>query len=260
MSLHHLPAELLLIADYLTPGPLPSLLAVCHSLRTLLTPLLIQHAPRPVPTPHISGKIHFGPSHPLILEIARALIAHNGGPPKQNHLGLAIGHGSSSVAFLLMDHGIDPVGCTTGVWFGRTGIPLFLQEAGYRDVRLMREFLDRGIDVNTQCWRRCTALTIAAEYGHAACVRLLLERGADVTVVDGDGRTAWNMAADGKYEEVLELLRGTGAEKVVVWRSHLLDPFPIAPWPAPWSPLHIYNIDGHDREPWESRREKLIQD
>lgn len=128
-----------------------------------------------------------------------------------------------------MKHGTGLLDCTTGVYLNRTGIPLIPQAACYGDERLMREFLDRGIDVNTQCWRRCTALTIAAEYGHVVCVRLLLERGADMTVVDRDGRAAWNMAADGKYEQVLKLLRGTGAEKVVVQRSHLLDPFPIPP-------------------------------
>lgn len=58
-----------------------------------------------------------------------------------------------------------------------------------------------------------TALTGAAESGHAASVQLLLQRGADVAKIDGTGQTALQSAVAAKHPKVAQMLRNAGAKK-----------------------------------------------
>src|SRR5262249_44139314 len=57
-----------------------------------------------------------------------------------------------------------------------------------RDMRLLDEFLARGVDVDGS-WRNYTALSVAAGFGNAAFVRGLLKRGAGVDVPGHENAT-----------------------------------------------------------------------
>ena len=68
------------------------------------------------------------------------------------------------------------------------------------------------IDVNKRDGFGRTALSLAAEKGHEATVRLLLEKGADVNAKDKRGRTALYQAADREHETIVRLLLEKGAD------------------------------------------------
>ena len=87
------------------------------------------------------------------------------------------------------------------------------QEAGSRVAQLL---LDRGADVNSQCYDRSTPLHLASYNGKLEIARLLLDRGADVNAESSDGETSLHSVSCSKYEEadirVAELLLECGAD------------------------------------------------
>lgn len=74
-------------------------------------------------------------------------------------------------------HAQDPV-------FGKTVLH------GVVDERIVRLFLDKGVDADIQDCTGETALHLAAVKGHAPIVKILLERGADATLQNLRGETA----------------------------------------------------------------------
>eukprot|EP00522_Entomoneis_paludosa_P016198 CAMPEP_0172440294 /NCGR_PEP_ID=MMETSP1065-20121228/964_1 /TAXON_ID=265537 /ORGANISM="Amphiprora paludosa, Strain CCMP125" /LENGTH=892 /DNA_ID=CAMNT_0013189081 /DNA_START=48 /DNA_END=2726 /DNA_ORIENTATION=- len=62
-----------------------------------------------------------------------------------------------------------------------------------------------------------TALHVAAQGGHLACVQALLAAGADPLLVDAEGRSALTMAIKGNYGEVAVALVKAGADPNIVY-------------------------------------------
>ena len=89
----------------------------------------------------------------------------------------------------------------------------FLAAARKGDVAKLKEFLDKGVDVNTKTQYGATALAYACDKGHVDVVKLLLEHGANVNVKDtfyGEMPLGW--ALQKENVEILRLLLEKGAE------------------------------------------------
>jgi bla regulator protein BlaR1 len=87
----------------------------------------------------------------------------------------------------------------------------FIAAAAGGRTTVVREFLDRGADVNVVLPGDGTPLIAAAREGHTGLVRLLLERGADPNIaVIGDGNPLI-MAASGGHLAIATLLLDAGA-------------------------------------------------
>jgi ankyrin repeat protein len=80
---------------------------------------------------------------------------------------------------------------------------------GHEDI--VRFFLDRGVDINSQDDYRNTALQMAAFFDKAKVVRLLLLRKADTERADNSDSTPLSDAAYSNSKESLELLLEAGA-------------------------------------------------
>src|SRR5918996_3567829 len=75
------------------------------------------------------------------------------------------------------------------------------------DIALVRELINRGINVNELDVNKDAPLIIAAYKGYTEIVKLLLKAGADVSVVDpGMKATALHAAACAGNAEVAKLL------------------------------------------------------
>ncbi|KAG8232601.1 hypothetical protein J437_LFUL010722 [Ladona fulva] len=96
----------------------------------------------------------------------------------------------------------------------KTGLTPLMEAASGGFVEVGRVLLDKGADVNAPPVpsSRDTALTIAADKGHARFVELLLSRGAQVEVKNKKGNSPLWLAANGGHLNVVELLYGAGAD------------------------------------------------
>lgn len=65
------------------------------------------------------------------------------------------------------------------------------------DLMLVTQLLDRGIPLNTGCWRRVTPLHRAVQHGYSDFVNLFVERGADIHALDDNNTNALIHAAAG---------------------------------------------------------------
>jgi ankyrin repeat protein len=101
----------------------------------------------------------------------------------------------------------------------------FLDAAMDGDAQLVKEFLEKGVDVNvTYDEDGINALMQAAAGSHAEVVKVLLKAGANVDAKDSKGMTAFLVAVDAcgslhgdleieePYWEVMRLLAGAGAD------------------------------------------------
>jgi len=71
--------------------------------------------------------------------------------------------------------------------------------------------MSRDGKVDHTCSQGATALCIAAQEGHVACVKALLQGGADPHHSDRCGRTALRVAAKSGHEEIVRLLEEAAA-------------------------------------------------
>jgi pectate lyase len=84
--------------------------------------------------------------------------------------------------------------------------------AGMGDLAKVREFIEKGADVNMRYTRHETALHIAALNGYKEIVELLLAHGADVNASANYGKTAAELAMFANHREIVELLISKGAD------------------------------------------------
>ena len=84
--------------------------------------------------------------------------------------------------------------------------------AGRGDLPAVKNFIDKGADVNAKANTGVTALIMASQQGHKEVVELLLAKGADVNAKANDGGTALIMSSLQGHKEVVELLLAKGAD------------------------------------------------
>jgi Ankyrin repeats (3 copies)/Domain of unknown function (DUF3471) len=88
----------------------------------------------------------------------------------------------------------------------------FFAAARKGDAAAVKEFLDKGVNVNAKTRYGATALSYACDKGHIEVVRLLIERGADVNSKDtfyGEVPLGWALSHG--HVEVVKLLLEKGA-------------------------------------------------
>jgi ankyrin repeat protein len=76
----------------------------------------------------------------------------------------------------------------------------------------VRDFLEKGADVNARDDNGCTPIARAASGGYLSTVKLLLERGADVNTPCNHGPNALSLASSRGYEAIVLLLIEKGAD------------------------------------------------
>lgn len=89
----------------------------------------------------------------------------------------------------------------------------FFDASSNGDLAMVRTFLERGMDVNSQDGFRMTALMTASMRGHRDIVEYLLIKGADVNKIALRGKTALSLAVEGGHFEVRDLLLEYGANQ-----------------------------------------------
>lgn len=82
-----------------------------------------------------------------------------------------------------------------------------------RDLALVKQLLEKGIDVNSRDSDNSTALEYAAMFGQTDMTRLLIEKGAEVNTINDDGETPLYCAVDDGHTEIEKILRDAGAVK-----------------------------------------------
>lgn len=117
--------------------------------------------------------------------------------------------GQEAIVDLLLTNGADPYIKDEG---GRTALHCAITNRQEAIVQLLLTFT-KCADVNVQDrpWD-LIPLSLAAETGHEATVRLLLANGADVTIKDHHGGTALLVAARNGHEAIVQLLVENGAD------------------------------------------------
>lgn len=80
------------------------------------------------------------------------------------------------------------------------------------DIELIRNLLEKGININAQDAHGKTALAICTQYGCEVLVRLLLEKGADPNVRDHNQTTALHVAVQPWSQRLVGMLLENGAD------------------------------------------------
>lgn len=90
-----------------------------------------------------------------------------------------------------------------------SSVALFLSAAEHKRVEQVKRLLDKGINVNSKDEDGRTALSLAAENGQEAMVKILLENGAEL---DSNGQAVLWWAARYGHDKVVKLLLDKGAK------------------------------------------------
>lgn len=121
-------------------------------------------------------------------------------------------HGRIDRALQLLDAGADPHALPDPQWRDQRNLPVLA--AVLPDLRLLRELIARGVDVNAP-HRGMTPLLAATRdswHGRPEAVMTLLANGADARATDADGNTPLHHAARSSDPGVAALLRDAAAE------------------------------------------------
>ena len=97
-----------------------------------------------------------------------------------------------------------------------------LKAASENEIKLVKEHLAAGVDVNTKDKEGWSPLYHAALYGYYETVELLISSGADLNSLDEDGFTPLHKAAGQNHWEIVELLISNGAEVNATVKSGIL--------------------------------------
>jgi ankyrin repeat protein len=137
---------------------------------------------------------------------------------------------SKDIAALLLDRGVnvnakDASGITPVPWaisydfkeivklLRQHGAQLTIHDAGMLgDLATVKEFLDKGTDVNARGGSEKTPLLLAVQRRREELVKLLLAKGADPNAKDNDQRTSLHFAAMDANKEIIEILLANGAD------------------------------------------------
>lgn len=121
-------------------------------------------------------------------------------------------HGRIDRALQLLQAGADPHAAPDPQWRDQRNLPVLA--AVLPDLRLLRELIARGVDVNAP-HRGMTPLLAATRdswHGRPEAVMTLLANGADSRATDADGNTPLHHAARSSDPGVAALLRDAAAE------------------------------------------------
>ncbi|XP_019119465.1 ankyrin repeat domain-containing protein 50 isoform X1 [Larimichthys crocea] len=150
------------------------------------------------------------------LEMATLLIEKGGVPMESRDsegrtaLHVASWQGSVEMVDLLLKHGANPNAQDTEgrppvhsvAWTGHAEVGHHLLGAN-------------GVNIDLACHQGATALSIAAQVGHANIVAMLLERGANPDHMDKYGRTPVKVAGKHGHFNIVRLLESYGAKPYV---------------------------------------------
>ncbi|KAL8721859.1 MAG: hypothetical protein Q9225_001536 [Loekoesia sp. 1 TL-2023] len=142
---------------------------------------------------------------------------------------IAIEKGNIGTMKQLLDAGVDIEQVSQDLVQSR---PLHFA-AQFGDAEIVRELLDRKVNVDGAQGNGTTALHIACEAGKSAVVRLLLDAGADANVKNETGSTPFYCAALSGQVDKLELLLKKGQADPYILKS------------AGFSALHAAALNGH---------------
>lgn len=90
-----------------------------------------------------------------------------------------------------------------------------LPAVGLGDVKLLKQAIAGGADVNSRNTKNVPALHLATQDGYQEIVQILLKNGADVNAKDNDGNTALHAAAGKGNQAIAKLLLEYRARKDV---------------------------------------------
>ncbi|XP_068428911.1 ankyrin repeat domain-containing protein 50 [Clinocottus analis] len=159
------------------------------------------------------------------LEKANLLIEKGGVPLESRDsegrtaLHVASWQGCVEMVDLLLKHGANPNAQDTEgrppihsvAWTGHA-------EVGHRLLKTS------GVVIDLPCHQRATALSIAAQEGHANIVAMLLERGANPNHMDKYGRSPVKVAGKHRHFNIVRLLESYGAKPYVGPNSNTVSP------------------------------------
>nr|XP_046259873.1 ankyrin repeat domain-containing protein 50 isoform X2 [Scatophagus argus] len=145
------------------------------------------------------------------------LLIEKGGVPLESRdsegrtaLHVASWQGCVEMVDLLLKHGANPNAQDS------EGRPPMHSVAWTGHAEVGRHLLEgSGVNIDLACYQGATALSIAAQEGHANIVAMLLERGANPDHVDKYGRTPVKVAGKHGHFNIVRLLESYGAKPYI---------------------------------------------
>ena len=88
----------------------------------------------------------------------------------------------------------------------------FTRAVASGNLRILKQMLKKGADVNRRDSDARTPLIRALDNGHYEAANLIIEAGADVNICDSNGKTLLNLAAEHSHSEAMRVLIKAGAD------------------------------------------------